>query len=171
VRLVVEPLSRNHDRESFDCGQPDLNDWFRRRSSQDERRNIARTFVATADGLGVVGFYSLSTFVLAVDDLPQDLARRLPRYEAMPAALIGRLARDRRVRGQGVGEFLLADAIRRTLGAGRSIAVFAIVVEAKDEAAAAFYRSFGFIPFPMRPRRLFLPTSVAAGRSMLRKTP
>jgi len=76
--------------------------------------------------------------------------------------LIRRLARDERVRGQGVGELLLADAIYRILGAGRSIAVFAIVVDAKDQRAADFYKAFGFRAFPLRPGRLFLLTATAA---------
>ncbi len=96
------------------------------------------------------------------DDLPPDLRRRLPRYEAIPAALIGRLARDERVRGQGVGELLLADAIVRILSAAQSVAVFAIVVDAKDERAATFYEGYGFERFPTRPLRLFLPASTAA---------
>ena len=149
-------------RTAFSSGTPELDDWFHRRASQDERRNIARVFVAVDDGLGVVGFYSLSTFTLALDDLPSDVARKLPRYDAIPAALIGRLARDGRVRGRGIGELLLADAVRRILGAGSSLAVFAIVVDAKDDRAVAFYRNFGFASFPARQRRLFLLTSTAA---------
>lgn len=160
--LRIEPLAGHHDRSTFSCGQPELDDWFRRRASQDEKRNVARVFVAVDDELGVVGFYSLSSYTLALTDLPQEVAKKLPRYGAIPAALIGRLARDVRARGQGVGELLLADAVRRILGAGRSLAVFAIVVDAKDETAADFYRGFGFRPFPSRPLRLFLPTSVAA---------
>ncbi|MFZ5558960.1 MAG: GNAT family N-acetyltransferase [Pseudomonadota bacterium] len=160
--LRIEPLAGHHDRSGFSCGQPELDDWFRRRASQDEKRNVARVFVAVDDELGVVGFYSLSSYTLTLTDLPQEVAKKLPRYNAIPGALIGRLARDVRARGRGVGELLLADAVRRILGAGRSLAVFAIVVDAKDETAADFYRGFGFRPFPSRPLRLFLPTSVAA---------
>ena len=100
--------------------------------------------------------------LLSLTDVPDEIARKLPRYDAIPAALIGRLARDVRVRGQGIGELLLADAIRRILAAGSTLAVFAIVVDAKDAAAAAFYEEFGFRPFPLRPDRLFLLTSSAA---------
>lgn len=157
---MIEPLG-GHARTSFSSGQPALDAWFRRQAGQDERRNIARVFVAVDAALGVVGFYSLSTFTLALDDLPESLARKLPRYDAIPAALVGRLARDGRVRGQGVGGLLLADAVRRILGARRSVAVFAIVVDAKDDRAIAFYRAFGFTPFPSRPNRLFLPASTA----------
>jgi len=95
-------------------------------------------FVAVDSELGVVGFYSLSSFMLEFRDLPEVLARKLPRYDAVPAALIGQLARDNRVRGKGVGELLVADAVRRILGAARSLAVFAIMVDAKDERAATF---------------------------------
>jgi GNAT superfamily N-acetyltransferase len=111
--------------------------------------------------MGVVGFYSLSSFTLTLHDLPLDRSSKLPRYEAIPAALIGRLACDERVRGQAIGELLLADAVRRILGAAQSLAVFAIVVDAKNEKAIAFYRKYGFGTFPGNPHRLFLLTSSA----------
>ena len=160
--FAIAPLDKGHDRTQFTCGQPDLDDWFHRRAGQDDKRNIACAFVATDDELGVVGFYSLSSFTLSIEDLPEEVGRKLPRYDAIPAALIGRLARDVRVRGRGVGELLLADAVRRILGAGRSVAVFAIVVDAKDATASAFYEGFGFRPFPLRLQRLFLLVSTAA---------
>jgi predicted GNAT family N-acyltransferase len=162
VGIAIEPLSKQHGRAAFSCGQPDLDDWFRRRASQDEKRNIARVFVVVDDKRRVVGFYSLSSFTLAIEDLPDEIARKLPRYDAIPAALIGRLAHDQQVRGERIGELLLADAVRRIVDAGRSLAVFAIVVDAKDEHAVAFYEGFGFTRFPTRSGRLFLLTSTAA---------
>ena len=161
MAVAIEALGKQHDRAGFTCGQADLDAWFRERAGQDERRNVARVFVAVDDDLGLVGFYSLGAFTFALDDLPAEIAGKLPRHEAIPAALIGRLARDERVRGQGTGDLLLADAIKRILGVGRSLAVFAVVVDAKDERAARFYREFGFRPFPSRPNRLFLLTSSA----------
>jgi GNAT superfamily N-acetyltransferase len=158
---VIEPLGK-HDRAAFSCGVVSLDDWFRLRAGQDEKRNVARVFVAIDDQGGIVGFYSLSSFTPTIADLPLDYAKRLPRYDAIPAALIGRLARDEKVRGEGIGELLLADAVRRVIGAARSLAVFAIVVEATDEKAAAFYRDFGFMAFPNRPLRLFMPASEVA---------
>jgi GNAT superfamily N-acetyltransferase len=162
LALIFEPLGKQHDRSKFSCGEAALDDWFRRRAGQDERRNIARVFVAVDAELGVVGFYSLSSFRLDFDDLPDELARKLPRYDGVPAALIGRLARDSRVRGKGVGGLLVADAVQRILSAARSLAVFAIMVDAKDERAATFYEGLGFRRFPLRPSRLFLPASSAA---------
>ena len=162
MAFVIESLGKHHNRTAFSCGQTDLDDWFHRRAGQDERRNIARVFVASDDSLGVIGFYSLSSFTLSLTDLPDEIAHKLPSYDAIPAALIGRLARDVRVRGRRIGELLLADAVRRILAASSTLAVFAIVVDAKDEAAAAFYEEFGFRAFPLRPDRLFLLTSSAA---------
>ncbi len=156
----IEPLGKQ-DRRAFSCGVASLDDWFQHRAVQNENRNVARVFVAVDDQLGVVGFYSLSSFALTIADLPSERARRLPRYDLIPAALIGRLARDQRVRGQGVGDMLLADAILRILSAAGTLAVFAIVVVAKDEKAAGFYRDFGFESFPSRPMRLFMPASQA----------
>jgi len=163
LSITFEALGKQHDRSKFSCGQAELDDWFRRRAGQDERRNVARVFVAVDSDLGVVGFYSLSAFKLDIDDLPEEIARKLPRYEdGVPAALIGRLARDARMRGKGVGELLAADAVHRILGAARALAVLAIVVDAKDERAATFYEGFGFRRFPLRPSRLFLLASSAA---------
>ena len=160
--LSIEPLGKHHDRATFQCGESALDDWFRHRASQDDKRNVARVFVAVDSELGVVGFYSLSSFALSIPDLPEEVAKKLPRYDSIPSALIGRLARDERVRGRGIGELLLADAITRTLSAARTMAVFAIVVDAKDERASRFYQAFGFRPFSLRPQRLFLLAATAA---------
>lgn len=159
--MAIQPLGEGSDRKSFRCGVADLDDWFHRRAGQDQRRNIAKIFVAIDDTLGIVGFYSLSSFTLELDVVPDRIASKLPRYNLVPAALIGRLARDERVRGRGVGELLLADAIVRILGASQTLAVFAIVVDAKDDSASKFYQGFGFQPLPLHPNRLFLLTSSA----------
>lgn len=162
MSIVLKPLGAGHDRSRFSCGEPALDDWFQHRAGQDQRRNVARIFVAVDSGLGVIGFYSLNSFRLDFGDLPEELARKLPRYDGVPAALIGRLARDVRVRGKDIGAILLADAVRRILGAAQSLAVFAIIVDAKNVRAEAFYEGFGFRRFPLHQNRLFLLASEAA---------
>lgn len=159
--MRFEQLHQRHDRASFACGVSELDDWFRSRAGQDQRRRVAQIFVAV-DEHGVAGFYSLSMFTLALDHIPAALARKLPRYDAIPAALIGRLARHTRVAGSGLGDLLVADAITRVLAASTSIAAYAIVVDAKDDRGRRFYESHGFASLPSRPNRLFLPTEVAA---------
>lgn len=163
MRLRFEPLDKAHDRASFRSGAAEIDDWFARRAGQDARRNVARVFVAVDPNAPthVLGFYSLGAYTIAIDDLPKDAARKLPRYDAIPAALIGRLARHEDAMGTGLGALLLADALRRIVSAAETLAVFAIVVDAKDARAAAFYQSFGFQLFPLRPKKLFLPTTTA----------
>lgn len=138
-----------------------LDDWFHKRAGQDDRRDVARVFVAL-DGDRIAGFYSLGAFSLGLDALPEELSSKLPRYDAIPAALIGRLARDDRYRGKGVGEMLLTDAINRALLAAKNLAIYAIIVDAKNVRAADFYRTYGFQPFPLDPERLFVTAAKAA---------
>ena len=90
------------------------------------------------------------------------MAHKLPRYEAIPAALIGRLARHERAKGSGIGDLLIADAVKRVVAAAESVAAYAIVVDAKDEHGRRFYDSHGFSSLPSRPNRLFLLTETAA---------
>lgn len=155
-----ESLHRRHDRAAFASGVPVLDDWFRTRATQDQRRHVAQVFVAL-DEQGIVGFYSLSMFTLVLDSLPEGLARKLPKYDAIPAALIGRLARHERAKGSGVGDLLVADAVKRVLAAAESVAAYAIVVDAKDDRGRSFYESHGFISLSSRPNRLFLLTETA----------
>jgi GNAT superfamily N-acetyltransferase len=160
MTIRFEALKSSHDRTGFHSGVEALDDWFRQRASQDQRRRVAQVFVAL-DDQGIVGFYSLSMFTLALEQLPAELARKLPRYDAIPAALIGRLARHQRARGTGIGDLLIGDAVRRVVAATASVAAYAIVVDAKDDRGQRFYEAHGFIPLPSRPRRLFLPTETA----------
>jgi GNAT superfamily N-acetyltransferase len=150
--------SRLHDRSRFSCGSTDLDRYIREFASQDVRRDIARVFVAIAAGSSVLGYYSLSAASYRRDDLPAEHAKRLPRYP-VPAALLGRLAVDESARGQGLGAHLLMDAIERVRLASETLAVHAIVVDALDHGAVAFYRKFGFSAFLEDDRRLFLPMS------------
>lgn len=158
--LPIAPLGKR-DRAGFCSGEPVIDDWFHRRAGQDQRRDVARIFVAL-DGDTIVGFYSLSACSVRFPEMPAAVTAKLPRYGEVPAALIGRLARDERYRGRKVGALLLADAIRRTLAAGQDMAVHAIVIDAKNHRAADFYRSFGFVPLEHHSGRMFLTTATAA---------
>ncbi|MCE2483420.1 MAG: GNAT family N-acetyltransferase [Alphaproteobacteria bacterium] len=155
--MTVEPLGPHHDRASFSCGEPSLDRHLRRQASQDARRRVARVFVATgAPPERIAGYYTLSAASFEKDDLPAELAGRLPHYP-VPAAVVGRLAVDLRSRGRGLGEVLLLDAIHRVVRAGDTIGVYAVIVDALHDRARAFCERYGFTPFPSRPLRLFLP--------------
>jgi GNAT superfamily N-acetyltransferase len=147
-------LDKKLDRTSFSCGSEALDRYFRTQLGQDVRRRVATCFVAL-DEERIAGFYTLASASLLLTDLPERIGRKLPRYPTVPAVRMGRLAVDQAFRGQGLGGALLADALERA--ARSEIAVFALMVDAKDEPAAAFYRHHGFIALPDSPLALFLP--------------
>lgn len=156
-------LEKAHDRKSFDCGNEGLNRYLREQARQDAEKRAAVPFVLTQPGEPkVLGFYTLSSSIIPAQELPADLMKRLPRYGQLPVTLLGRLAVDRSAGGQGVGEFLLVDALRRSLEAAEQIAAVAVIVDAKDERAESFYRHFDFQPFQQTPLRLFLPMAQIA---------
>jgi GNAT superfamily N-acetyltransferase len=154
----IMPLdSKAHDRAAFSCGAPELDRYIREHAAQDVKRDVARVFVALGGrSNSVAGYYSLSAGSFQRDNLPADQAKRLPRYP-VPAALLGRLAVNDGMKGKGLGAFLLMDALNRILLATQTLAVHAVIVDAIDDAASAFYRKYGFIPFAREGRRLLLP--------------
>jgi GNAT superfamily N-acetyltransferase len=169
--LVIAPLNPTHDRTSFQCGVAALDRYFKKQAKQDSKRRISRTFVATKpeNQKLVIGYYTLSTLSIELNQLPKKLARKLPKHP-VPAALIGRLAVSHAAQGQGVGKMLLADAIKRTLAVSDQIAIYALVVDAIDDNAKAFYEKFGFTRIGDDSPRLFLPLKTItqpgdAGRS------
>lgn len=107
----------------------------------------------------LVGYYTFTQDSIDAEDIPTELIRQLnlPRYDRIGATLLGRLARDLTCKGQGLGELLLLDALKRALAMSRDIASAAVVVDAKDNKAHNFYQDFGFISFPNSKKRLFLP--------------
>lgn len=162
--LIIAPLSNQHDRKSFDCGERSLNQYLYSYASQDVRRRVNRVFVASTQNAPrqVIGYYSLSAGSLDTADLPEELRRRLPKYP-VPVVLLGRLAVAESHQGEGIGSVLLGDALQRIAEASQVMAVYAVVVDALNNQAADFYRQFGFIPLPSQPRKLFLPMdSIAA---------
>jgi len=157
--FAIEPLGAAHDRKAFSCGVAPLDRYLHELATQDVKRRISNCFVARDDTGAVAAYYTFAAASFPLSDLPPEQARRLPRYALLPAGLIGRLAVDRRFRGRRLGSALVMDAARRASGADP--AVFALVVDAKDDAAAAFYRHLGFLPFASRPMSLYLPVATA----------
>lgn len=158
TELIIEELNGGHNRPSFVCGNPSLDTYLKRQASQDVKRSIARVYVATKpdNESDIVGYYTLSTLSIDLSALPSDLLKKLPRHP-LPAALIGRLAVSEQSQGQRIGALLLVDAIKRTIAVSLSIGIYAVVVDAIDESAAAFYQKFGFIRLAKGDNRWFLP--------------
>ena len=153
----VQPLGLHHERASFSCGVEPLDNYLKKQARQDVKKRVAAVFVLTPDGRIIAGYYTLSQFSVDLGIVPQDVARRLPKYPIVPATLIGRLAVSTAYRGQGLGELLLMDALHRSLTLSRQIASAAVIVDAKDDQAMTFYRKYGFLALPNTAGRLFLP--------------
>lgn len=158
--LKIDALNASHQRKLFDCGEASLNSYLQQYARQNVKHRINKVFVATDINAPqtILGYYTLSAGSVRADDLPPEHKRRLPNYP-VPVVLLGRLGVDKNHQGQRLGTVLLADAVKRVEQASAVIAVYAIVVDALNTAAAEFYRQFGFVAFPGRQLKLFLPLS------------
>jgi hypothetical protein len=155
-RYYFEPLGEPHDRAVFSCGNKALDDYFCGDPiRQDVSRRVTNAFVLTPDGISVAGFYTLSSISILSADLPPSLAKKLPK-RPIGATLIGRMGRHLSVRGSGVGEMILMDALYRAWKASKHVSCWAVVVDAK-QGARQFYIKNEFTPFATHPDRLFLP--------------
>ena len=153
----IQKFSRSHDRSGFDCGNAVLNDWLSKRVTQFEQRDLSRTYVAVRPGeRQVCGYYALSNHRVSYQALPREQTRGLPRID-IPVILLGRLAVDRTVQGQRLGEFLLIDVLRRSAHLAEQIGIRAIEVDAIDAAAREFYLKYCFVPLRDDRQHLFLP--------------
>lgn len=159
--FVTASLSRDHDRNGFCSGVEALDRYLREFAFQDIKRRVAGCFVALDDAGEIAGFYTLAATSVPLNLLPPAAAKKLPRYPVLPATLIGRLAvaTKRQGQGLGLGRALIADAIIRTKSF--RIGAYALIVNAKDERASAFYAANGFASIPDEARRMFLPMATA----------
>jgi GNAT superfamily N-acetyltransferase len=159
----IVPLAKDHDRGGFDCGSDALDRYLKLQARQDAEKRVAAPFVLVElPSSRVLGYYTLPASLVMADALPVELAKKLPRYPQLPVTLLGRLAVDRSMWKKGLGEILLMDALHRSLAGASEIAAMAVIVDAKDKPAQAFYERFGFISLQRQPARLFLPMKTVA---------
>ncbi|GAB3356361.1 GNAT family N-acetyltransferase [Arachidicoccus ginsenosidivorans] len=156
--LKIEDLQKKHNRKDFSCGKILLDTYINKQASQDVKRNLSTCFVLVEDTDHIVkGYFTLSSGSIRRQDIPEDLAKKLPwGYEDMPTALLGRLAIDNSLKGQRWGERLLLEALERCLGISEMIGTLAVVVDPIDDEAQNFYKKYGFILLPTS-GKMFLP--------------
>jgi predicted GNAT family N-acyltransferase len=155
----VEPLGAGHDRASFHSGVPELDRYLHEKAGQDARRRVAAPFVLIDPSGTVMGYYTLSAYSVRLGELPEAIAKNLPRYPLLPATLLGRLAVSIACRGQHLGGFLLMDALYRSWKNTSQVASIGVVVEALDEDARAFYIHHEFRSLKDHPDKLFIAMS------------
>jgi len=159
----IELLVKKHDRAFFSCGNDASDTYLKKRASQEAKKKIATTFVMVGNQpTEILGYYTLSATSILLDDLPDKISKKLPKYPQVPATLLGRLAVDSRHQGRGYGEILILDALRRSLNAATVVASYAVVVDAIDGHARSLYVHYGFCVFSDRKLRLFMPMKTIA---------
>lgn len=158
-RWRIELLNQHHQCDGFDCGEESLNVFLCSHAGQNARKDISRTYVAVPEDSNVVaGYYTLSSGSVTFGALPDDLAKRLPKYP-VPTAHLGRLAVDRKFQGHKLGGILLVDALKRVCDLAGKIGIHAVTVHALNDRAKSFYKAHGFVPLRDDPFHLFLPTA------------
>jgi predicted GNAT family N-acyltransferase len=159
----IEPLG-DHDRAAFLCGNVSLDRYIRELAAQDVKRGLAAVFVITAKGEpgSILSYYTLSSRELKIEQLPAKIAKRAGKYGYVGVTLLGRMAVAEKCKGTGLGALTLINALEKCLTATRDVASWAAFVDAIDDAAASFYRKYGFIELPEDRRKLFLPMNTIA---------
>ncbi|MEK7723543.1 MAG: GNAT family N-acetyltransferase [Acidobacteriota bacterium] len=138
--FAIQPLSKHHNRENFDCGEESLNTFLKKFARQNNERELSKTYVAVAEnGDEVLGYYTISSGSIVSDNVPENL----PRYP-VPVAHLGRLAVDKKAKGQKLGEILLFDALKRIAAISEQLGIYAVEVVALNETAKKFYLKYGF---------------------------
>lgn len=152
------PLHTSHRKEHFQSGNELLDAYFHYQAKQDVKRKLAACFVLVNEDHVVKGFYTLSNAGIPREVVPDEIKNKLPKtYTSLPTTLLGRLAVDRKYSGQGLGELLLLDALKRSYDTSvNSVASMAVIVDPIDENAVRFYKKYGFIKLPDS-GKLFLP--------------
>lgn len=158
--MPLLPLAGSHDRQGFDCGRQELNDWLRQLARQHQDKGLSKTFVAIREEqpVRICGYYALTLAELENRHLPAAWRKKLPRR--IPGVRLGRLAVDKDYPGEGLGELLLVDALTRAQRIYTEAGGIGLFVDAIDESAAGYYQRFGFVASPDNPLLLFLSAKV-----------
>lgn len=158
--MRIHLLDKTHIRKDFLCEEESLTDYIRNQVSQDIRKRLATCFVTIDNHRNVTGYYTLSSESLGREMIPEKYLKQVPRNYNAPVILLGRLARDLSLKGSGLGEFLLMDALFRSYNlSNESIGAMAVVVDPINPKANDFYKKYGFVKLPDS-EKLFLPMKV-----------
>ena len=150
MSYLTEPLNSSHKKKNFKCSKKLLDDYLHTQAKQDVKRRLSACFILADEDNKVKGYYTLSSTSILRELLPEDVIKKLPpSYNNLPATFPGRLAVDNSFKGQGLGELILMDALKRSYNASlSSIGSMAVIVDPIDEDAVKFYKKYGFILLP-----------------------
>lgn len=159
--VVIERIDKSHDYKSFQCGNPELDSYLQKYARQNDLTGIGRTYVAhLKNSKKIIGYYTIASSSIDGESLSEKLSKKLPGYP-VPCALLGRLAVSEDYQREGLGEFLLMDALSRVLAISDQIGLYALIVEAVNDKARDFYMKYGFEAFIDNKLRLVLSIKAA----------
>ena len=150
MTMTIQKLENIHIKNDFSCGYDLLDNYLKRQANQDIKRKLTACFILADNHNTIKGYYTLSSASIRKEILPENIVKKLPpAYLDLPATLLGRLAVDSLFKGQGIGELLLLDALKRSYHSSISnIGSMAVIVDPIDEGAIRFYKKYGFILLP-----------------------
>ncbi|MDX2346174.1 MAG: GNAT family N-acetyltransferase [Legionella sp.] len=153
----IEQLNKTHDRGNFSCGIPILDEYLHHHANQYKKKGLAVTYVIIkTNEPNVLGYYSLSSYGIKLDQLPNEIMKKLPRFPVVPVTLLGRLAVSYEHQGLKIGQHLLINALEQCFDVSKKQGSIGIVVDAINAKAIRFYKKFGFIELPDNKNNLFI---------------
>lgn len=158
MNLKIDVLTKDHEKKDFNCGKILLNDYFHKQAGQDAKKDLSVCCVLTdtdEDINKVIGYYTLTNNSIPWEEFPEELTKKIPKSYAIPTALLGRLAVNKSNQGNKFGEILLFDALKKCLEVSEKMGLHAVIVDPLDDAAIAFYESYGFILIPSN-KKMFI---------------
>jgi predicted GNAT family N-acyltransferase len=146
--LEIYKYKREFIRDQFDCGKEPLNNYIQRNATKDVKNGTCTCFVIINDVNEVLGYYTLSTESIPIEDAPPAFQKKI-KYQYVPVILLGRLAIDKNQFGKGLGKLLLANSLKRSLNVAiNHIGAVAVIVDPIDQEAKEYYLKYGFIELP-----------------------
>lgn len=143
MKVAIKPLSENHNRKRFDCGNKRINKFLKEFANSAAKRNLSRTFILEgSDETDIAGFYSLSNIEVKVP-VPHKLYKKYP--NPLSGVTLARMGVDEGYQGQRIAKIMVIDAMRRTLRINENMGVVGLFVDAKDDDLVEFYQHRGFI--------------------------
>jgi len=157
MKTSIRLLDDSHDKTEFDCGNEMLNNYLRRQASQDVKRDLSVCYILADENDKAIGYYTLSSNSIGREEFPDEMVKKLPKsYADLPTILIGRLAIDKSKKGNGLGEYLLMEALNQCAELSERVGTLAVMVDPIDESAESFYKRYDFIKLPDS-NKMFIP--------------
>lgn len=153
--MISTILEKNHNRKNFICGIDELDKYIKQYANQDIKKRLAVCYVITDKNNNVIGYYTLSSNNIDLNDIPENLSKSL-KYAEIPVVIIGRLAIHQDYQGNKLGQTLLIDALKRIVEISALVGNHAVIVDPINESAEKFYAKFGFVNLKSS-KRMFLP--------------